>query len=377
MKRRAAIGLFLAAVSIGSVLVACESIIGANFGSVKEIDCAHVSPPDAPPSQGVSTGHDLVFVVSTFDLGDEDDSNGGHYRTIGYDLDHVCTNEGQPGDCQSPPWANGDPTDGIDGRDNAIGQLVHSQSVAFGSTVFQSPAESMLTSAGKNAPIALFHVIGYSGEADDDQVIVEWYTPSIPLSGLPVVDWKTTPVVVPVSLASVTPNASGNADAGNADGGAPAYAAKFVDMHAYVNHSTLVAHFSSGPAVQFTNVPFPVVNAVLTGTLSGTNMTLANGTLAGIVQESDMFRLLPRFTQQLIGQPVCQTEAYYKQIKSFYCQFVDILLSGNPDPNKPCDGDSFGVSFQTVPAVLGPAVDDSVPELCPGGVVIDDCTNPP
>ena len=254
MNRSRAIDSFLAFVTIGGALVSCESIIGADFGSVKEIDCAHVSPPDAPPSQGASSGHDLTFVVTTFDLGDEDDSNGGHYRSIGYDLDHVCTNESQPADCQSPPWANADPTDGVDGRDNAIGQLVHSQSVAFGSSIFVSPNESALTLQGKIAPIALFHVVGYSGEADDDQVTVEWYTPSLPLSGLPAVDWSKAPISVPVSLASIT--ASANADAGNSDGGAPAYAPRFVDAHAYVTHSTLVAHFAVGPAIQITNVPF-------------------------------------------------------------------------------------------------------------------------
>ena len=116
---------------------------------------------------------------------------------------------------------------------------------------------------------------------------------------------------------------------------------------------------------------------MLTGTLSGTSDHLENGTIAGVVKESDMFALLPRFTAQLIGAPVCQTEAYYKEIKSFYCKFVDIRTSGNADPNTACDGDSFGVSFDTKAAVLGPAIDDSMPELCPGGVVIDDCNNPP
>lgn len=373
--RTRSFGLFLSIFAIGGTLVACESIIGANFGSVKEIDCSHVAPPPAPQVTGGPVDNEYVFVATSFDLGEADDSNGGHYRTIGYDLDQVCTNEGQPTDCQSPPWANADPTDGIDGRDNAIGQLVHGQSVAFGSSIFLSPAESALIQKGSRAPISIFRVTGYSGEADDDQVTVEWYTASLPLPGLPVVDWTKSPPTIPISLASVNANGSGNSDAGA--NGANAYTPKYVDAHAYVNHSTLVANFGAGPAVQFANVPFPVAHAVLTGTINAANRAITNATIAGVVKESDMFALLPRFTQELIGGPVCKTESYYKEIKSFYCQFVDIRVSGNPDPTTPCDGDSFGVSFATVPAVLGPAVDDSVPELCPGGLVVDDCNNPP
>ena len=83
-------------------------------------------------------------------------------------------------------------------------------------------------------------------------------------------------------------------------------------------------------------------------------------------------------TKTLVGAPVCKNDPYYKEVKSFYCKFVDIRTSGSADDTAPCDGDSFGISFETRPAILGPAVDDSVPELCPQGATDEDtCDSPP
>ena len=371
MNRIARISLFLTGSAIAIGLVACESILGADFGDVKEVDCAHVAPPGPPAISSSPIEHDLVFVTDAFDLGEADDDSGGKYRSIGYDLDGVCSDEGQPPDCASPAWAQADPTDGVDGRDNAIGQLVHGQASAFGSTVFVSSTLSAEVPQNKIAPIAIFHVTGFSGGADDDHVTVEWYTPALPLPNLAPVDWSKSPVTIPVSYASVTSSDPASTT------GTMNYAPKFVDANAYVTHSTLVAHFGAGPAAQIINVPFNVVSAVVTGTINGSLDHMTGGTMAGIVKMTDMFHFLPQFTKTLIGAPVCHDDPYFKEIKSFYCKFVDIRTSGAPDSNAPCDGDSFGVAFETRAAVLGPAVDDSVPELCPNAVDIDDCNAPP
>jgi hypothetical protein len=127
-----------------------------------EAACAHRQPPSRPNVKDAGGALDLVFVATEYTTGD--DAGQPLYQSIGFDLDHSCTGEGQGNSCVEPSWATADHTDGDAGIDNAYGQIWWQQ----GATV----PRATITGA---TPAEIIRVRSYSGGVEDDQVEVSLY----------------------------------------------------------------------------------------------------------------------------------------------------------------------------------------------------------
>src|SRR5260221_3664281 len=110
---------------------ACARLLGFDDVRLASPDagasCHHRAPPPRPKvSSGSGAALDLVFVLNTIDTGNTfDNRKKARYPGLGFDLDLACTGEGQAGtSCVEPKSATANHDDGIDGVDNALGQLV-------------------------------------------------------------------------------------------------------------------------------------------------------------------------------------------------------------------------------------------------------------
>lgn len=336
--------------------IACEQIIGADFG-VTRVDCKHVQPP-APPSPLPGGEMEILEGVHAVDFGEND--GGAQY--LGFDGDQRCTLLGEGPSCALPKWLDAGPVrDGVDGRDNGIGALVSSQQQAFGSAPFQSSKLSNEIDQGINPAAAVFRVRGYNGFTNDSDIDVEWYLAANPTADAGAPAWASTPTL------DVT-----------TDSADPGPVAKWRSKKAYVAGYQLVAEFEN-TMFRVATVPFPMFKAVLTADLGKVIGRMSKAGLWGVVHMTEMFTLLPDFTQYVAKAKVCRSSALYPILKTFYCQFTDLRLDGKVDPALPCDGLTFAVGLETRPVKIGAVVTENRTSLCMPG---DDprgesCDNPP
>jgi hypothetical protein len=317
--------------------VACESLIGVDYGNEHLATCDHAEPPAAP--SGTDTGSTTTFTAAiyTIDWGDSDDAQGNpRALSIGYDLDHLCTGLLDTPRCQPASWTGVTVTDGPQGIDNAIGMMLHDQGTAFGLKPFTSSFLTDSTQKGEQAPPGIVRVSGYSGYAVDPVVTVEWFVALRP-GAKP--KWDGT---------DTWPIMNGTADAVGSSG----VVSHFIDHAAYVTGYELVAHFPSGAPVTLSNVPVTTTTMLLTANLvqpvTG-QWELQKGIVAGIGTVSELFHDTPAMSSSFAGyndtgtpNAICKNQtALYPKIKTWFCAHLDTQLSTGPT----CDAASFGMSF--------------------------------
>ena len=354
-------GAFLAVASLalaGAAVVACEQIIGADFGPKIVAVCDPAVPPGPPPP--APTPGDISFVAATYsiDFGDQANPDGGlpNYDSIGFDLDGRCTSLFDPLPCRPPSWAGPPMTDGVNGINNGVGALLYSESNAFGEQVLSSALINSETQSGQFAPFLIFRVSNYNGNYEDTDVTVELLL-AVPLGKPPAWDGTDALSIDPVSATgSPAP-----------DGGA-SITGLFVDLHAYVTNFTLVAHFGAS-AVRLVNVVFPTSDIVLAAALS-TSGTLGNwtmtGTLAGHGESDVLLHTIPALTDSFVGEPICDDAVIYPKVKTWVCGSADSIVSGSPGPTATCDALSFGAKFETrLVQIAGLATIPDAGSLCP------------
>ena len=327
--------------------------------------CSHRTPPARPGVADAGGALDLVFATSKVDFGDSDDPSGSpRYRSIGYDLDDTCTGEGQGPSCVeaiSASTVNHD--DGIDGIDNASGQLLYDSNKAqLGSatTFAQTAAETLIV-----------RVQGYSGTADDDAVVVSLYTglavqPRPDGTAAPLWDGKDRWLLDPSMMTA---------------SGSGALAPRFRDSSAYVIGWVLVVRLAdaSGPNA-LTQSNMAVKGFVMTARLVpvGTGWELRDGVNASRMRLSDALATMgrapsPRLSSTEAGPPtpICASPVLYNLFKQRICSYADI--SWGPDsPSSPCDALSLAAAFEAKQAQLGDlGPEPPPPPACAPGVTPD------
>jgi hypothetical protein len=344
----------------------CEQIIGANFG-VETVECAHAEPPGPPNIQATGGDAELVFAINWIDTGDGTEGDGGpNYKSIGFDLDGVCANQGQAPSCQPVAWAHGDNTDGVGGIDNAIGNVMFSEQHGFGGAMPLVCRDlNAAMNAGTNVPIAVLRVRGYHPGSDDDQVDVDWYVPGklTDADGGPAMPAWNGSDVWPIHADSL---ADGGLD--QQPDGAPAYPRSiFHDSTAFVTSYQIVTHLPADTLLTLANVTYPIKALELVIHLSpgGGGIRASDGVAGGRLTTKTFFQELRAITTA-IGVPLCANDPTYPRIKTFLCAFPDVLASG-ADPNAQCDAYSLGFNFKVAPVQLGPTVPTPRSPSCPAG----------
>jgi hypothetical protein len=331
--------LAVAALAAAAGGIACESVLGVDFGSQRLSTCTPASPPASGGSGDTGSAVSFTAIVSSVDWGDTDDDAGrARALSIGFDLDGRCTSQFDRAPCEPAAWTGTTITDGTNGIDNAVGLLLHDQVNAFGLAPFTSVFLTQNIQNGSQGAPAMFRVTGYSGLSDDGVVTVEWL---VPVAHVTPPKWDGT------DSYQIAP---GTADA--IDGGG--VVSRYVDDAAYVQDSHLVAHFPSGPPIVISNTLVKTTDALMTAQMvefSTGHFVLRNGTLAGHGTLSELFRDLPALSSSFIGAPtdggmplaICtNTPGVYAKVKTWICAHAD-STSGPAT----CDTASFGLNFDT------------------------------
>lgn len=378
--RRLLIGGFSAL--LASCSVYDESLLEpVGSGPTDGPKCEHATYPGPPQETDLGGDIEIVGAMSVLSFGDPQAVNAGlpHFSEIGFDLDMTCTGQGQGNSCVVPEWAaDVDKTDGKNGRDNAVGELIaRIQELIkdFGSQTYNE-----MTHEGEVS--ILFRIRGYNGLPDDDQVEASLYV-GAPFDSF--VDgmkpsWDGTDTW-PVASDSLS-------DGENID------KPKYHDAHAYVKDGVFVA------SIPEASIRLP--NGLLPGNAGEINMQLIGAFIAGKLVEVDTpdgrrwqlddVHLGGRWpTDNLVKQmsqfpeppdyanPLCMDSPTYGIFRDLLCSYTDIY-AGIGGPTSICNAISFGLYLQTVPAYLGKVVeiepsDDSrcAPEKDP---VRDACGQP-
>jgi hypothetical protein len=349
-----------AVAALAIALLVADGCLAKKSGDDRRPACAHHRPPPPPDVTDGGGSYDLLFVASGYQTGTEswDDAGRPQYQSIGFDLDDTCTGEGEDASCVEPVSADGGHTDGVDGIDNAFGQIWWHKATG---------SDHALTTA--NTPAMMIRVAAYSGQPDDDQVEVSLYVGRYAAPG----DGGSEPLWDGHDRWNLLRDML----APSGDGGAPSPdEPRYRDDHAYVSRGVLVAQF---PEAQWTpalaNVPnalYQVHGVVLAGSLTrvGAGWELQNVMAGGRTALPDVFLVAAEFPDLLDGMtvPTCQVPADYVKEKQNTCPLVDIA-SVSDSPLAPCDAVSWGLLFQFKQAAFGEVLSPSVSSLdCPPGI---------
>ncbi|HEX4335748.1 MAG TPA: hypothetical protein VH062_07520 [Polyangiaceae bacterium] len=342
-------------------------------GGVDSGVCTLKTYPPKPTGTNLGGDREIIAVQSDIDLGDVDTTTTNpspmNYLAIGYDLDKLCDRTAttaltMPG-CTLPKGSLGI-IDGPNGQDNSMGaliQLVHERIPNFSSVVYSQQLQN-------GAANAVLHVTGYNGTPDDDQVRLEALVSArfdaLQPGATP--KWDGTDVW-PIASDSVSNNNLKQP--------------KNVDNNAYISGGKLVgtlgdsgfrlligltAAFKVNLSLQL-HAAFLVCDVKALDAAS-TNFTLKNCTLAGRWTTDQLLKQVWHFPDPLDltnPKPLCTNSTSYSIFKTAICQSADITSSGTAGPTDPCDAISFGVNFNTEPALLGDvfAVDLTAPACDP------------
>ena len=352
--------------------VGCAGLIGADFDAhplavVAEagveaappadvvVTCNHAEvPPNKAQGQGLGGTQDMWFAIYSVDYGDGNgDPDAATYASIGYDLDRVCTALGDPPVCVQAKHA---PKDGVGGRDNATGELLFEIKSTF--QIIADPIGSKQDTAALQSGgyTIIFHVTGYNGLPDDDQVRFEWYLPA-PFGSDSDAAPRPPPVWMggdrwPIRTQDSLP-----------DGGlAPIVA----DDNAYVAGNVVVASLPRGTRITGGSIDFDLSGVFVTATLDKTaqGTAMSAGTLAGTWGQGQVLGGMGKLFES-VGK--CTDFPLYQNLKSIVCGALDVSASGVPLPTQPCDALSIGVAFTAKP-ILAPTttVDVGLPTTkCP------------
>jgi hypothetical protein len=331
--------------------------------------CAHKQPPARPDVVRPDGGLDLTFAVQTQYTGTSsfDDAGAPAYLGIGWDMDDTCTGEGQGPSCVEPPWVTQDAYNDVEaGIDNALGKL-------YGTRYVGAPDLVTVTLAGPG--VALIRVRGYSGDDDDDQVEVSWYT----AMGLePREDGGTEGGAVPLWDGEDRWSIRRETLMPLSDGGYSVDQPLATDPKAYVSHKILVAHVDE--ALGGARLPLspyallPLKKLVVAGPLvqlSDGSWELPRLEAGSRTQINDALWVMARFQDPSDPNgktPLCQTAPHYEAIRTTACSFLDIS-SGDDSAQLPCDALSGSSVVSAKPARLGsiaPPAPDSL--SCPPDV---------
>lgn len=341
----------------------CGMVLGADFDNLALAPgpetCAHALVPPMPDggTQGRSIP-DFVIASRPPDGGPADTPDGPPaYKLIGYDMDHVCTGEGQGPSCDEPTWANADHTDGPDGRDNAAGQLFYE---------LQSEGQTIAGTAFEGSPawVPLLRVRGYDGEPDDPQVDVSYYVGSelanadAANGGLPRFDGTD---IWNVDASELQPDPMGHYDLDHS---------LLHDPQAYVSGGILVSHLSTALLFSPHQEPGKTVDAWTIGRLvqnTAGQWEIRDGLTSCRLPLDQIFPGLSGFDDPIdpMHGPLCLGSASYAALKPQICALADISAAGN-DPSLPCDAISSAESFSGSPAQLnGIRIRQPLPRRCP------------
>lgn len=347
-------------------------------------------PSDRPAAASAVNIPPITLALRTMRIGSQDAANNFNllaWQDLGLDLDGVCTSSptcpaDEPiGSCK--PTSAAAATDGNYCRDNTFGKLeVNAANIPEVGGKYGLNDEAFNCALCTGAYNFLIKVSGYNGSPNDDQVRIDFY-PSPGLEGTPLpwdcnaTTWRNSPC-----FTADQPWLIRDTAVTTPQGGPDLPDATLADPNAYIRDGYLVANLPKDALFWFPSIkgrkadiatPFPLrfAQGIVTGHLKkapdGT-WSVEDGTIAGRTRGTDV---LEGF--RLIG--FCESDPNYGLMTTFLHTNLDILASGQNDPNITCDAISVGIAYSATQAVAGKLihVDDLVecPAVTDGGTDAD------
>jgi hypothetical protein len=335
--------------------------------------CVHAIPPERPDT-GTDDVTPIEFVnaVDEYDMGEiGSDDNTQRFRAMGYDLDGVCTGQGQGPSCHNPiepidPVIDGDV---LEGRDNTQGAVVYHLFNIIG--IRHSTSQEVNDEIWGGIVTSLIRVQDYNGQPNDSKVIVDVFAATMQRP-----DGTRT-----------VPSRQGNDEWAPIEGWVVKdlrgeYSAdhpKYLDKRAYVTNGMLVAHLEvfQSPTVTLSDM-------WITARIVHTNSVwvLTEGTMAGRVRTDDLLDGLDKFQDPGTHQFFCKDADNYPRAKVDVCSASDISFDPSNNPSALCDATSWGWHFTAVPAKISSPVafqrPDPNPTRCKPGMFSgeDSCAKP-
>ena len=312
--------------------------------------CALTRPPVRPTASDGPDDAEVVIALRhlTVDQGDE------RWRTIGFDVDGLCTVPPElVAECVPRAASGMTPEDGEGGIDNALGQsLLEVLLIAFP----EIPVDINRTTDAGNGVIVL-RVRGWNGAPDDPNVTVmmaqsRFGTSALDDGGIP-----------DASTAVIYPDGGGLPPPPAWDGRDAFWLAvdSFVDEDAsrprvevsgaYVAEGTLVVPVPDGIELAFLGRErgffFRVIDAVFAIELPTDGTTVPRAVVGGRWPVAHVLDALP-----LYG--VCEGSDQYRQFQRLADLTADVrAVPGTGGPGAVCDALSIGVAFDGVVARIG------------------------
>jgi len=384
--RRGVLALAIAALLGG----ACEGLLGVDFDSAElgpgsldggdgdAVACDSLVPPGPPSAAGAGDEISFTVVIHDIDFGDRNDEQGNPLFPLrGYDIDGTCTGL-SPAPCRPPPWTGLEHVDGPRGQDNGVGRILLVEQAVVGAQVISSAVLNESMATGAFAPFGLIRVSDYGGFTDDEHVVVDWF---VALAPKPDARSGFTPLFDGSDAFPVNAADELAVDGGASEAAAGERISRFRDENAYVSRRILVAHFPRVLA-PLANVYFEVQDVQLTGMPARNTQTglwtLTEGVFSARAELVTLMEVVPETAYVTSGIALCPGDPNFGLVKQMICSGADALFQGTPGPDVECDGVSVGMSFESAPAMLGPAVDvPPKPALCALSPDARECSIPP
>ncbi|MET0387302.1 MAG: hypothetical protein ABW321_15140, partial [Polyangiales bacterium] len=310
------------------------------------------------------------------------------WQGLGFDIDGVCSNSStcpnQTGvSCRA--LTPQQPLDGEQCRDNAFaGVLALVERVPEVGARFGLVPSALNCGLRRGNYNIVARIRDYNGRAEDPNVRVDWYV-SDGLDEKP--DWNCDPTKSDqyLSYAPWRTSAKWRIDTTGLAGEAPAPGvlpdSQTFDAEAYVHGGYLVSRMPPGAALRLAGdgEPFHGLNlktqgAWWTGRLQrerDNTWKVSDGLVAGLISNDDALRTFH-------DAGFCRgtgLDTFYQSVASYILERSDVLVSGENNPETPCDGMSFGIGFSATQVSIGTLT--AVPEpvaCCLPGRNVDDCS---
>jgi hypothetical protein len=326
--------------------------------------CDPAVPVGAPTTDdtpdGGDGGVDIYFAAQTLDLGQSTPGQFNPNDPLGFDLDGVCTciDDGGPS-CTSASTN----CDTAGGRDEGANKML----AALGAADPGLSQQSLEARIAKGDFGFVIHVYGYNGQANDENVDVEYF----PSPGTEAVngDAPFDGGADPATVWDVTAGSVLDGDPGT-------WVSKYQDLQAYVNNRVLVSHLATFPLLVLPDtggnanpITFQLAHLVLQATLTNTAGSWSlQGQVGARWSTSDALYSLHTLADPS-DNSLCGNDLLYQSVAGFLCGAADIASSpANDGQGKPCDGLSVGLGFTAASAHIGNAFDPViVPDNCPDG----------
>lgn len=315
-------------------------------------NCALTLPPPRPDvGDGPDIG-EVVYVIQHVSFDQRDD----RWRTIGYDLDGLCSDPPEPVVECLPPAPSAPPEiDGVGGIDNAIGHNLFSL-VLFALPDFQADTDHNL---GLGIGVPIFRIRGWNGEPNDPLVDVTfvqsaWGTPGLPDGGAPDAQIPDGGIIYEDGGDPPLPRFEGNdywwARADQFLAGDPERP-RVRDDRAYVADDMLVVtlpdRFPLTFAGSIRRLVITLTDAVLTAKLSADHQRIERAVIAGRFPIIDVLDTLDS-----VG--ICAGTMEYMTIRRLTELGADVRATpGTGGPDVICDAISMGVEGTGVRAHFG------------------------